>query len=328
MEASGTHQAPSAPERRSTDLALARLHLRVGSLALARTEFETLAGSGTLDNSAQVDLAEARWRTGDIGRAGEAAVAALEHGVDAPIALMIAAEAAFALGRPGEARRLATRAMGAAGGTLDALFAGMPRSSVWPRDPAEPTPPATTLFGDDGPEHVAVPSEDGSDIRPAAPDPAVGAAIVHDGATPGLWDEDETPGSASAQPDAAALLAAGLTALGSGDGERAAVLLALTIRTSPHLSPAIIDATIDTHSPSLLLVRGDALRSTGAEAEAAVVYATAAKALGEEIRPAEREPTEPSDLAGGDLPELTGSDPSDPDAALQSGPPSISSNPQ
>ena len=30
--------------------------------------------------------------------------------------------------------------MALAGGTLDALFAGMPRSSVWPPDPAEPGP--------------------------------------------------------------------------------------------------------------------------------------------------------------------------------------------
>ena len=61
--------------------------------------------------------------------AGEAAATALEHGVEAPLALIITAEAAVAIGRPGEARRLATKAMSAAGGTLDALFAGMPRSA-------------------------------------------------------------------------------------------------------------------------------------------------------------------------------------------------------
>src|SRR6476661_3109975 len=59
---------------RHPDLVLARLHLRLGSLALARAELETLAGQDALDEDGLVDLAEARWRTGDIAGAGEAAV--------------------------------------------------------------------------------------------------------------------------------------------------------------------------------------------------------------------------------------------------------------
>ena len=43
------------------------------------------------------------------------------------IALVIAAEAVAAAGRPSEARRLADRAIEATGEPLDALFAGMPR---------------------------------------------------------------------------------------------------------------------------------------------------------------------------------------------------------
>ncbi len=52
---------------RPDDLVLARLHLRLGSLGLARTELESLAGRAALDDEATRDLAEARWRTGDIG---------------------------------------------------------------------------------------------------------------------------------------------------------------------------------------------------------------------------------------------------------------------
>src|SRR4029077_14810446 len=172
----GWVDAPTPADRRTTDLTLARLDLRTGSLALARAEFETLAGRAPLDGDALVDLADVRWRTGDLASAGSAATSALDQGIDAPVAMIVAAESAFALGRPGEARRLATRAMAAAGGTLDALFGGMPRSSVWPPDPAEPAPMAGTLFGDDVGEPVSANGEvieerRREDRRRAAPGP-------------------------------------------------------------------------------------------------------------------------------------------------------------
>lgn len=300
----------SAAERRSTDLALARLHLRLGSLALARTEFEALAGRGGLDDEALVDLAEARWRTGESGRAGEAATAALDHGSDSPLAVMIAAEAAFALGRPGEARRLATRAMTKAGGTLDALFAGMPRSSVWPSDPADPAPSETTLFGEDRLDPSAGASEEGARGRRLAPDAAIGAVALSDATTPGLWDVDEVTHEVPASPDPATLMEAGLAALDAGDADRAAALLGLAIRTGPHLAPVILDGTIDATHPSLLLVRGDAFRSTGQEREAAEAYVAAARALGEDSTHAPAAPD--ADQADPDR--------ADPDTALQSGP--------
>ena len=131
---------------RGSDLALARLHLRLGSLALARAELETLAGRDALDQDGLVDLAEARWRTGDIAGAGEAAVAALDDEDGPLLALVVAAEAAAARGRPTEARRLADRAMEVANGSIDALFAGMPRAGVWPPDAAAPPPSPTTMF--------------------------------------------------------------------------------------------------------------------------------------------------------------------------------------
>ncbi len=131
---------------RHPDLVLARLHLRLGSLALARAELETLAGQDALDEHGLVDLAEARWRTGDIAGAGEAAAAALTEEEGPLLALVVAAEAAAARGRPTEARRLADKAMEAAAGTIDAIFAGMPRAGVWPPDAAAPPPSPTTMF--------------------------------------------------------------------------------------------------------------------------------------------------------------------------------------
>lgn len=276
-------------QRRSTDLTLARLHLRLGSLALARTELEMLAGRGGLDDEAFVDLAEARWRTGEGVLAGEAAATAIDRGHDTPLAVMIAAEAAFALGRPGEARRLAARAMSAAGGTLDALFAGMPRSSVWPSDPADPAPSATTLFGEDrgdaaaGVGAAAGELEDGSGGRPVAADATIATVALHDTALPGLWDADEAEPDVPASSDPTLLMEAGMAALDAGDEDRAAALLGLAIRMGPHLAPVILDATIDATAPNLLLVRGDAFRSTGHESDAVVAFAAAARALDEEV---------------------------------------------
>jgi tetratricopeptide (TPR) repeat protein len=138
---------------RSVALRLARLHLRLGSLALARAELELAWGSRSLDGPALVDLAEARWRTGNLEGAGEAAGIALEQGVTDPLALVIAAEAAVAAGRRAEADDLAATAIEGLETTLDALFAGMPRSQVWPGDPEAEAAPAdipAAITGDPG----------------------------------------------------------------------------------------------------------------------------------------------------------------------------------
>ena len=57
----------------ATALRLARLHLRTGMLRLARLELEQLAGAAALDTEGILDLAEVRWRTGDLRGAAEAA---------------------------------------------------------------------------------------------------------------------------------------------------------------------------------------------------------------------------------------------------------------
>src|SRR5437868_12522716 len=105
-----------------------------------------LAGSGDLDDDGLLALAEARWRTGDLPGAGEAAQACIAAGRNELLALVIAAEATAALGRPGEARRLAGQALERTDVPLDAIFAGIPRSLIWPADPSEAGQPEGMLF--------------------------------------------------------------------------------------------------------------------------------------------------------------------------------------
>lgn len=141
------------PDDRPIALRLAHLHLRMGSLALARAELELLGSSDSLDASGLADLAEARWRTGSLEGAGEAARNALERGETNPLALVIAAEAAAAAGRRADADELAATVIEGLETTLDALFAGMPRSQVWPGDPeaeAAPLDAPDALAGDLG----------------------------------------------------------------------------------------------------------------------------------------------------------------------------------
>ena len=280
--------------RRQADLALARLHLRLGSLALARTELEILADAGELDGPGKVDLAEVRWRTGDLVRAGQAAMEALNLVGDEPVALVIAAESAAALGRPNEARRFATRAMDGLGGPVDAIFAGMPRSAVWPADAAEPPPTTATLFHQ---EPIAAPARRSGDSdslvastlrAPAGDTGTSGSPPPRPPLTPGFWDVD--PGVepvAPELPDPAEELDAAARALAAGGLDEAALRFALTLRLAPALAPAILEATegmlgtggaagSGAAGPALSVVRGDAFRLVGLEMEARRAYAMAA----------------------------------------------------
>ena len=283
--------ASNAP--RDPDLVLARIHLLLGSLSLARTELETLAGRGVLDDAAIRDLAEARWRTGDAVGAGEAATAWLEGHPDDVLGLVIAAEAQAALGRPGEARRLAGRAMERADGSLDPLFAGMQRSPIWPVEPGSPIGPAGVLFDDlhPGPHAVLpLPTAARGDVRAGTfdrfdgdgsrdpsdsfePDRAAGHAVG-----PSIWGDD----AAAAVPavddtvDPATLFHQARVALEAGHSAEAATGLILALRASPGLAPAILDLLAGRSESILALVRGDAQRVVGREVEAMRDHATAA----------------------------------------------------
>jgi tetratricopeptide (TPR) repeat protein len=277
--AASTPEPPETPER-PTDLALARAHLRLGSLALARVELEILARRGALDLAGQVDLAEARWRTGDLAGAGEAANAALSGGEEAPVALAIAAEAAAALGRPNEARRLAGRVIDPTAGSIDALFAGMPRSAVWPADAAEPPPTAGTLFHQ---EPGPAPNRRAGDVDPGVVAARATSADERRGSTVattltlGFWDADRgTAAPVAALPDPGSELEAARAALRSGSTDEAVLRFALALRLAPALAPAILESTDGLAGPAISVVRGDAYRLVGLESEAKRAYAAAA----------------------------------------------------
>jgi tetratricopeptide (TPR) repeat protein len=307
---------------RDPDLVLARLHLRLGSLALARAELETLAGRDALDEAGLIDLAEARWRTGDIAGAGEAAVAALDEEDDGPLlALVVAAEAAAARGRPTEARRLADKAMEAAAGSIDALFAGMPRSAVWPPDAAAPPPSPTTMF--EPPRRAISPVHRHPrphETAPTSASAAAASALVGDvaatggdadAATIGLWEaaaagpdagpaSDLTTDAAGGRPDEAddlptgdQMLALGRAALEAHDPDEAAVRLALVLRVAPALAPAVLELIEGRTERGLAMVRGDAYRLVGRELEARRAFSEAARA---DSWPSQA-PEPPSDLS-------------------------------
>ncbi len=271
---------PDATPGRSVELVLAHAHLRLGSLALARTELETLAGLGRLDTAGLIDLAEVRWRTGDLAGAGEAAAVALRGDEEHPVALLIAAEAAAALGRPSESRRLAARAMANATGSIDAIFAGMPRSAAWPADADEPPPTAPTLFdrAPDGPGQAELSETAGKAAAAVQAAAAVEVAPAPGPMTLGLWDDDvpEEPGARDL-PLPALELEAGRTALVAGRFDEAILRFGLALRLAPALAPAILEATAGARASGLLMVRGDAYRLAGHEDEAREAYLAAAR---------------------------------------------------
>ena len=274
-------------DERAADLVLARLHLRLGSLGLARAELETLAGRNALDDQGIRDLAEARWRTGDLAGAGEAAAAYLEVQPDDVLALVISAEMQAHLGRPGEARRLANRALAGNQGPIDALFAGMPRSSVWPVDSGGPVEPAGTLFADlaaPAPTWAvaAADADVGSDAGPTGGSPAT-VDSAPEAAGAGLWDAHDTT-VAQALPDATELVARARAALAADRPGQAAAALALALRAEPSLAPTVLEMMAGRVEPVLALVRGDAHRIVGHEAEARRDYAAAVAAIGLERR--------------------------------------------
>jgi hypothetical protein len=263
--------AAVAAEERAADLVLARIHLRLGSLGLARAELEAMAGRNQLDIDGVRDLAEARWRTGDLAGAGDAASAYLEQRPDDPLALLISAEMQSHLGRPGEARRIAARVIEQNNARVDEMFAGMPRSSVWPAESGAASEPAGTLFDDvaDASSWLGAGLPSANDVRKAA-DP--------DG--PRLWDHAET--AAPTLPDASELLARARKALDAERPGQAAASLSLAIRAEPSLAPAVLDLLAGRQEPVLALVRGDSHRIVGHEAEALRDYVAAVAAIGME----------------------------------------------
>jgi hypothetical protein len=297
MTAGSTKPAanPAVVADRDLDLVLAGIHLRLGALGLARAELETLAGRNLLDDPAIRDLAEARWRTGDTAGAGDAAATYLEIDPDDVLALVIAAEAQSEASRPAEAR-LAGRAVDRANGTLDPLFAGLKRSSIWPAEPGSAVGPVGGLFDGlhPGPvtpgmgfqrrraDRALEPIAPGvADQQDSSADGANDASTHAESSGPGLWGDE--PGAALAVDavtlDPQALFHGARRALDLNRDAEAAAGLILALRGSPGLAPAILDLLAGRADPLSVLVRGDAHRIVGREVEAMRDHAAAAARL-------------------------------------------------
>ena len=267
---------------------LARLHLGTGLLRLARVELEELAGEGRLDADGVLDLAEARWRTGDLRGAAEAAGAWLEAGAatgagenggrPGALAHALVAEGLAVRGREDDAvvhvaatldalRAEPTGLAGSQGaarslsGALDALFAGIaPRAEAWPA--FEPR-----VLG----ASAGAPAADA-----AAADGAPAAA-----ASPGGWSSGAIVRAPSREAGAAAPdpIAAADDRLAAGEDSAAAVLLILALRATPLRALEVLgraDAALSERSSAgLLLARAEALRVLGRHDAAGIAYAVA-----------------------------------------------------
>jgi len=308
---------PSADQapllERTADARLARVHLRGGLLPLARAALEQMAGAGTLDRDALCDLAEVRWRSGDLEGAAEAASAHHASGGQEPLAALILAEDLRRIGHRDEARRLAAAVFERVAASVDILFAAEPRSDLWPAqddgwmdlDAAAPgrwgllvggsevaAPQATTwvlapMREPVGASEPATAGQAGSVILPVGrggPDRPGGrrstTAIVMSGRLAGeeLDAVDRT--------------------LAEGRIAAAAERLGVLLRLDPALAPVILssaDKAVSMASPgsgglsALHLVRGDAYRILGRDIEAADAYQLAHQALAS--GPASKEPT-------------------------------------
>jgi hypothetical protein len=282
------------PHDPPTDRRLAAIHLRMGQLGLARAELEALAGSGDLDDRSLLVLAEARWRTGDLTGAGEAAQAYLATGGDDLVALVIAAEATSAVGRPTEARRLAGRALERADLPLDRIFAGQRRSLIWPVDATEAVTPEVMLprpatetatefirppaIRDFAPELAPEPTPEPSPEPAPLEEALVTSSSVE--AAPervrdGFWDVETIRGEEIPSPRDE--LATARTDIAAGDLTAAAVHLGIALRIDPDLAADVLDVLepLASRIPEIELIRGDALRLVGREDDARRAYAEA-----------------------------------------------------
>ncbi len=264
----------------ATALRLARLHLRTGMVRLARLELEQLAGVAALDSEGILDLAEARWRTGDLRGAAEAAGAWLDApqvadagatGRSRAMAHAIVADGLTVRGRHEDAALHVTAALDAlaegSGGTveadLDDLFAGIPaRSDTWPAFGQSAVRGDVTL----------------APGRRAAGRPAGRPAERTAEARPER-EEAEPTVVPPMGPTADDTIAAATERLRARDDTAAAVLLVLALRTTPTRADEILqradNALAARPGAALLLARAEALQALGRTEAAAIAYAVA-----------------------------------------------------
>ncbi|HJX67334.1 MAG TPA: hypothetical protein VJ258_01275 [Candidatus Limnocylindrales bacterium] len=296
-------------------LRLARIHLRTGSLTTARAQLESLAGRNQLDTAGTLDLAEARWRTGDLHGAGQAAGAYLAANGGEALGLVIAAEAASLGNHDLEARRQMEQAVLRTLTSLDAIFAGIPHRlrltesgpetiAAPEKTPVAESPRAVTPATELAAEPEATPAEPAvAEPEPAAepeaqapaeaeaieaaaeaePEPTPAVPVAEAAGTSGTElvtaDAATQPVVDSGRVQADTEIAAGIALLEKGDALLAALHLGVALRMTPELAQAVLGAIGDRHDLALELVRGDALRMQGHERDAGQAYQSVASAL-------------------------------------------------
>jgi hypothetical protein len=284
------------------DIRIARVHLRMGQLTLARAELEDLSRQDALDTSSLAVLAEARWRTGDGAGAIDAARAHLDAGGSDDVALCIAAEAAASEGRPADARALMDLLPNADAATLDTLFAGLPRRAFWPAAPVDRGDLAE-LRGET-PAPASPPRRLTAQRRPIADAPTeaygygalAGDEVLDVRAVPGPREVIGATGiggtgdRAAARParaggrrikgqlDPAAELARARAEVQTHP-DSAFLRLALVLRHDPTLAPSVLDVLHLRREPMAALLRGDAQRLLGRHLEAEAAFDAAADSL-------------------------------------------------
>ncbi|MEW5991169.1 MAG: hypothetical protein AB1736_07450 [Chloroflexota bacterium] len=298
--------------RAAEDRRLATLHLRLGSLALARAELEDLGRQAALEAPGLADLAEARWRSGDLEAAATAALEHIAAGGARPIAHVIAAEAAAAAGRPVEARAHVDALGPVDAEALEQLFAGMPRRAFWPSAPSAPIGPAATMFEADrfqadrtgpagrrsplpGAAQAGAATAPGAESSLAPSIPAPPPVSSESGGMTGFWGDDEPspvePRGAGARRRPAspaeelARARRELDAAGAVGHDLGLARLALVLRQDPGLASDVLAALGPRRDAAAQLVRGDACRLLGRQLEAEAAFAAAAREL-DEPRPA------------------------------------------
>ena len=295
----------AAATARSADARLARVHLRGGLLTLARATLESMAGAGTLDRDAMADLAEVRWRSGDLEGAADAARAHQASGGEEPLAALIIAEDMARSGREADANPIAGSLYERVGGAMDVLFANEPRSAIWPPEDegwmasgaAEPGHWGLLVGGSE----VAAPSASTWELEPIV-QPVTAAAPAFMPARRGAVGHPGGATSTGAVVMGGRLAGEELEvvdqAIAAGDIAAAVARLAVLLRLDPALAPIILSSAdraaatasgSSRHLSAIHLVRGDAYRSLGRDNEAAAAYQAAHQALSE--GPLPKEPT-------------------------------------
>lgn len=244
------------------------------------------------------DLAEVRWRGGDLMGAADAARAHQASGGTEPIAALIIAEDLARSGADEEGSDAAQAITARVGGAIDILFAMEPRRDIWPAaddgwmpgDAAAPGHWGLLVGGSE----VADPSPDTWQLVPVT-QPSTDDVDGDGGSAPLGRGVPGRPGGAAST---AAVVMTGRLAgeeleladrsLAAGDLGAASQRLAVLLRLDPALAPIILssaDRAVDA-SPSgnddlvaMHLVRGDAYRSLGRDNEAAAAYRQAHQAL-------------------------------------------------